>query len=268
MKKITVVASIVMIAFLEACYLPDVGNTFAVFATRTPTPTNTSVPTSTPSSTPTITVSPTATITPTPKPLDAIIHSENGYLLGDTLHFIGLVRNTGKKPFTIIRVITEFKENDQVVHTGYGHSSIIVVWPGQSVPFEIVDRLPLHWDEIDEYSSTVEIKEYTGTKHYDGLIIKDDKSKIKATGSHEISGHLFNNGDSVAGFPKVAVVYYDEDGVILATHFTTVPSVIYAGDQQEFRLLFPGVVEDVEKISRYEFYVESTNMGLDTAKDE
>jgi hypothetical protein len=262
------VASIVIIVFLGIFYVPDIVNTFTVFETSTPTVTNTSLPTSTPSSTPTLTVSPTSTITPTPKPLDAMIHSENGYLLGDTLHFIGLVRNTGKKPFTIIRVITEFKKNDEVVHTGYGHSSIIVAWPGQSVPFEIVERLPLHWDEIDDYSSTVEIKEYTGTKHYDGLIVKDDTSKIKATGSHEISGCLLNDGENVAGFPKVAVVYYDKDGVMLATHFTTVPSVIYSGDEQEFHLLFPGVVEDVEKIFSYEFYVESTNMGSDTATDE
>ena len=262
MKKIFPYSILILIGLLGAIYLPDLGVIDRLWATHTATPTNSITPTptatSTPTYSPTPTASPTPTITPTPKPLDAEIFSETSYQVGGTTHFIGLIRNTGLKPFKVIRAKVEFTQDGQVVHTGIGHSPMAVVNPGQVVPFEVLDRDIPAWDDFD---AKVSIQEYTGDKDYHDLIVAEHAARLKSTGTHEITGTLYNQGESVAGFPKIVAMYYAADGSLLALNFVSVQWAITPGESQAFHILFNDAASLDQPIDIYDLLVESVKVG-------
>ena len=262
MKKIIPYTLLILFGFLGAIYLPNLGGIDRLLATHTATPTTTITPTPTapytPTATPTSTASPTPTITPTPKPLDAEIFSESSFQVGGTTHFVGLIRNTGLKPFKVIRVKVNFTQDGQVVHTGIGHSPMAVVYPGQVAPFEILDRDILAWDDFD---ARVSSQEYTGDKDYHDLIISEHAARLKNTSTHEITGSLHNQGESVAGFPKIVVIYYASDGMLLALNFVSVQWAISPGESQAFCILFNDAASLDQPITSYELLVESVKVG-------
>jgi len=262
MKKIFPYSILILFVFLGAIYLPDLGMIDRLRATHTATPTSTSTSTptmtSTSTTTPTPTASPTLTITPTPKPLDVEIFSETSYQVGGTTHFVGLIRNTGLKPFKVIRVKVDFTQDGQVVHTGIGHSPMAVVYPGQVAPFEILDRDMPIWADFD---SKISIQEYTGDKDYHHLVISEHNARLKNTGTHEISGSLLNTGESVAGFPKIVAIYYAPDGELLAINFVSVQWAIPPGETQDFLMLFNDAASLDQPIDHYELLVESVIVG-------
>ncbi|MBC8504720.1 MAG: hypothetical protein ISR58_12225 [Anaerolineales bacterium] len=262
MKKLIPYTILILFGLLGVIYLPDLGMFDGLRATHTETTTSTITPTSTATFTPTYSPTPTAsttpTISPTPKPLDAEIFSETSYQVGGTTHFIGLIRNTGLKPFKVIRVKVEFTQDGWVVHTGIGHSPMAVVYPGQVAPFEILDREIPVWDDFD---AKVNIQEYTGDKDYHDLIVSEHAARLKNTGTHEITGTLYNQGESVAGFPKIVAMYYASDGSLLAINFVSVQWAITPGESQAFRILFNDAASLDQPIASYELLVESVVVG-------
>jgi len=262
MKKIIPYSILVLFGLLGVIYMSDLGMIDRLRATHTATPTSTLTPTptatSTSTTTPTPTASPTSTITPTPKALDANIFSETSYKVGGTSHFIGLIRNTGLKPFKVIRVKVDFIQDGQIVHTGIGHSPMAVVYPDQVVPFEILDREIPAWDDFD---AKVSIQEYTGDKDYQDLIVSEHAARLKNTGTHQITGTMYNQGQSVAGFPKIVVLYFAPDGTLLALNFVSVQWAIPPGESQAFHILFNDADSLDKPIASYELLVESVKVG-------
>lgn len=135
----------------------------------------------------------------------------------DYLHIVGEVANRSDKPQAFVKVtVTLYDEAGTVIDTDFTYTTIDIVPPGQTVPFQL---------STDQYANLADYKVQVQGRPadelpYAGLSVVNQSDYVNDIGYRHIVGEVSNGGQASAEFVQIVATLYDEAGQIVGTDFT------------------------------------------------
>lgn len=201
----------------------------------------------------------TATLKPSEIPVPEAIESAevfeiNTYISGETLYFIGIVRNTGNVDLAFVEVHVTLRDSgDKLIMSESSYSARDVIPVGEASPFNV-----LFYSETPDYAKyevTVEGRENTMYQVYKEFEIVSADGQVPSFWDYEIAGEIRNIGSSDAEFVSIIAVLYDAENHIIGLDTTYSDfDVVTAGGTSPFSILFLSKAEGV--VDHFEFFIE------------
>ena len=168
--------------------------------------------------------------------------SNSHYLDQDGIyHLVGEVQNTAGIPAQDVVVTAVFYSNStkEVLGTKRGHSIMESLGPGEKSPFEIVVKDEGAAPNIGNYTLTAVFSNTTSISKPSYLGINLTRNYYSNdTGLYHVEGRIFNYGDSIAHFVKVAASFYDQNHTLIYIAQKFVASQLPSSSPSDFQLDF------------------------------
>lgn len=168
---------------------------------------------------PTDTQAPEPTDIPAPE-LSLEIVDQNNYTSSiGTLHFIGILENSGSVAAEFVEILVSLRDADnKLIDSTFSFSMLNVMEPGDRSPFQVSFIEPP--DDWENYEIAVQADEAGFIETYTDFEILSAEGSETGYGAYEIDGEVNNTGDSAAEFVEIIAALYDAEGRIIGTEFT------------------------------------------------